>query len=107
MCDNPRYALYKSAYTILNASHADTEPDFVCTVAGRCCESGDRLAEDIKIARPERGDIICVLTTGAYNFAMSSNYNRTMRPALVMIEDGKARLAVRRQTIEDILALEV
>lgn len=107
MTDNPRYALYKSAYTIVNASHACEPADFACTVTGRCCESGDRLAEDILLARPERGDIIAVLTTGAYNYAMSSNYNRVLRPALVMASAGKARLAVRRQTIEDLLALEL
>ncbi len=107
MTDNPRYALYKSAYTVLNASHAGEEADYVCTIAGRCCESGDRVAEDVAIVKPEHGDIIAVLTTGAYNFAMSSNYNRVMRPALVMVEGGKARLAVKRQKVEDFLALEL
>ena len=107
MTDNPRYALYKSPYTVINASRALEPADFVCTVAGRCCESGDRIAEDIALARPERGDIIAVLTTGAYNFSMASNYNRVCRPALVMLSGGKARLAVRRQTIEDMLALEL
>jgi diaminopimelate decarboxylase len=107
MTDNPRYALYRSAYTVLNASRAATTADFECTIAGRCCESGDRIAENISIVRPVRGDIIAVLTTGAYNFAMSSNYNRVLRPALVMLHDGEARLAVRRQTVEDLLALEL
>lgn len=107
MTDNPRYALYKSAYTVLNASRMNDEANYLCTIAGRCCESGDRVAEDISIVRPERGDIIAVLTTGAYNFAMSSNYNRVMRPALVMLEEGEARLAIRRQKIEDMLALEL
>ena len=107
MTDNPRFALYKSLYTVLNASRANAPADFVCTVAGRCCESGDRIAEDIALARPERGDIIAVLTTGAYNFSMASNYNRVCRPALVMLSQGTARLAVRRQTIEDMLALEL
>ncbi|MBR3224717.1 MAG: diaminopimelate decarboxylase [Atopobiaceae bacterium] len=106
MTDNPRYALYKSAYTVLNASRAAEAADFECTIAGHCCESGDRIAEDIRIARPSNGDVIAVLTTGAYNFAMSSNYNRLMRPALVIIANGEARLAVRRQTVEDLLALE-
>jgi diaminopimelate decarboxylase len=59
------------------------------------------------LREPERGDVIAVLTTGAYNFAMSSNYNRVLRPALVMISGGKARLAVRRQTVEDLLDLEL
>lgn len=107
MTDNPRYALYKSSYTVLNASHADAPADFLCTIAGRCCESGDRIAEDIKIARPMRGDVIAVLTTGAYNYAMSSNYNRVLRPAMVMLSGGKARLVVRRQTIDDLLAPEL
>ncbi len=107
MTDNPRYALYRSAYTVLNASRAATTADFECTIAGRCCESGDRIAENISLVRPVRGDIIAVLTTGAYNFAMSSNYNRVLRPALVMLHDGEARLAVRRQTVEDLLALEL
>ena len=107
MTDNPRYALYKSAYTVLNASRANEPAEFECTIAGHCCESGDRIAEGVRIARPEHNDVLAVLTTGAYNFAMSSNYNRLLRPALVMIADGKPRLAVRRQTIEDLLALEV
>ncbi len=107
MTDNPRYALYQSAYTVLNASRANEPANLECTIAGRCCESGDRIAEGIRIARPERGDIIAVLTTGAYNFAMSSNYNRVLRPALVMLHDGEARLAVRRQTVDDLLSLEL
>ena len=107
MTDNPRYALYKRAYTIVNASRAADPANFACTVAGRCCESGDRIAEDICVAKPERGDIIAVLGTGAYNYAMSSNYNRVPRPALVMLSGGTARLAVRRQTVEDLLALEL
>ena len=107
MTDNPRYALYKSAYTVLNASKAAASADFACTIAGRCCESGDRIAEDVAIARPDHGDVIAVLTTGAYNFAMSSNYNRVPRPALVVLRQGEARIAVRRQTVEDLLALEL
>lgn len=106
MTDNPRYALYKSDYTLINASRANEPANFECTVAGRCCESGDRIAEGICIAKPQRGDIIAVLTTGAYNFAMSSNYNRVLRPALVILHNGEARVAVRRQTVDDLLALE-
>lgn len=107
MTDNPRYALYKSAYTVLNASRAGAPADFLCTIAGRCCESGDRVAENIRLARPERGDVIAVLTTGAYNYSMAMNYNRVPRPALVMLAGGKARLAVRRQTFEDMVACEL
>lgn len=107
MTDNPRYALYKSEYTVLNASRAGEAADFECTIAGRCCESGDRIAEGVSIARPERGDIIAVLTTGAYNYAMASNYNRVPRPAMVMIKDGKARLVVRRESFEDMMRNEL
>lgn len=107
MTDNPRYALYKSEYTVLNASHADREADYEVTVAGRCCESGDRIAEYVSIAKPERGDIIAVLTTGAYNYAMASNYNRVPRPAMIMISGGTSRLVIRRETYEDMMKNEL
>ena len=107
MTDNPRYALYKSEYTVINASRAGKAADYECTVAGRCCESGDRIAENIFMAKPERGDIITVLTTGAYNYAMASNYNRVPRPAMVMISDGKARLVIKRESFEDMMRNEL
>lgn len=107
MTDNPRYALYKSEYTVLNASKAGKKADYECTVAGRCCESGDRIAENICMAKSERGDIIAVLTTGAYNYAMASNYNRVPRPAMVMISDGNARLVVKRESFEDMMRNEL
>lgn len=103
MTDNPRYALYQSAYTVLNASRASEKPDFTTTIAGRCCESGDLIQEDVNIKRPERGEKLAVLVTGAYNYSMSSNYNRLPRPALVMIKDGKDTLAVKRESFEDII----
>ncbi len=106
MTDNPRYTLYQSQYTVLNASKMDEPRDFECTLAGRCCESGDLLAEGVKIAAPERGDIIAVLVTGAYNYSMASNYNRVPRPPIVMISDGKPYVAVRRETFEDLMYLE-
>ena len=107
MTDNPRYALYKSEYTVLNASKAGEPADYECTIAGRCCESGDRVAEYVSIAKPERGDIIAVLTTGAYNYAMASNYNRIPKPAMIMIKDGKARLVVKRETYADLMKNEL
>ena len=107
MTDNPRYALYKSEYTVLNASRAGEPADYECTIAGRCCESGDRIAEYIKIAKPVRGDIIAVLTTGAYNYSMASNYNRVPRPAMVMISGGESRLVVRRESFEDMMRNEL
>ncbi|MBQ8835998.1 MAG: diaminopimelate decarboxylase [Clostridia bacterium] len=107
MTDNPRYALYGSEYTVINATKADKTADFVCTVAGRCCESGDLIGEDIAIASPERGDILAVLTTGAYNYSMASNYNRICRPAVVIVKDGETRVGIRRETFEDLIKCDM
>lgn len=107
MTDNPRFALYGSKYTVINASRAAGPSDFECTVAGRCCESGDRIAEDVKIAKPKRGDIIAVLSTGAYNYSMASNYNRIPKPAIVLVSGGESRLAVRRESFEDMMRNEL
>ena len=106
MTDNPRYILYGSKYTVVNASKAASPADFEITLAGRCCESGDLLAENVKIAKPERGDIIAVLVTGAYNYSMASNYNRVPRPPIVMIGKDGPHIVVRRETYEDIISLD-
>ncbi len=102
MADHPRFALYESLYDFRIVNRADVSADYVCTVAGRCCESGDILGKDISLVKPTVGDTLAVLCTGAYNYSMASNYNRLQKPAVVLIEDGKARLIVRRQTLEDI-----
>ena len=107
MTDNPRYALYQAPYTVLPADRMNDPRDFECTIAGRCCESGDLIQENIMMPRAQRDDLIAVLTTGAYNFTMSSNYNRLCRPALVLVHAGQARLAVRRQTFEDLIACDL
>lgn len=107
MTDNPRYALYGSPYTVLSASRMHEAETETVTVAGRCCESGDLIQEHVQLPMPKRGDLLAVLTTGAYNFSMSSNYNRICRPALVLLRDGEDRLAVRRQTFEDLIACEL
>ncbi len=106
MTDNPRYTLYGSKYTVINASRASLPADFEITLAGRCCESGDLIAEGVRIAKPERGDVIAVLVTGAYNYSMASNYNRVPRPPVIMIGKNGPRVAVRRETREDITALD-
>jgi diaminopimelate decarboxylase len=107
MTDNPRYALYGSNYTVINATKGDKKEDYVCTIAGRCCESGDIIQENVKIAKPERDDIIAVLCTGAYNYSMASNYNRIPRPPIVMVKDGKSRVVVKRESFEDIIKNEL
>ncbi|MBR5439244.1 MAG: diaminopimelate decarboxylase [Clostridia bacterium] len=107
MTDNPRYALYKSKYTILPAYNMNKECDMLCSVVGRCCESGDILQEDVYMPSTiKRGDIIACLTTGAYNYAMSSNYNRLTKPAIVMIKDKKAEVVVERQSLEHLTMLD-
>lgn len=107
MTDNPRYALYQSAYSILIANKASQVADYNCTIAGRCCESGDLIAEGISIQHPERGDILAVLVTGAYNYSMSSNYNRVPRPAVVMIKNGDVRVILKRESFEHMTSLDV
>ena len=103
MPDNPRYALYQSQYTALIANKAGEPRDYKATLAGRCCESGDLLGENMEIQRAKRGDILAVLVTGAYNYSMASNYNRLPRPPVVMVKDGVARLAVKRESYEDLV----
>ena len=80
-----------------------TAPTFNCTVAGRCCESGDLIQENVTLpADIVRGDVIAVLTTGAYNYSMSSNYNRLPKPPIVMISGGRDYVAVKRESLEDV-----
>lgn len=102
MPDNPRYALYQSQYTALIANRAKEPRDYRTTIAGRCCESGDLIGENMEIQHAKRGDILAVLVTGAYNYSMASNYNRIPRPPVILIRDGKASVAVRRETYEDL-----
>ncbi len=104
MTDNPRFALYGSRYTVALANKMNEECDFECSVVGRCCESGDIIGEHLMLpSSVVRGDILAVFTTGAYNYSMSSNYNRVARLAAIMIDkDGNDYLAVRRESIEDI-----
>lgn len=103
MCDNIRYALYKAEYTVLNASKSEGDVLKNVTIAGKCCESGDLLKEGTDLISPERGDILAVLTTGAYNYSMASNYNRILRPAIVMVKNGRSRTVVQRESYADLL----
>ena len=103
MTDNPRYALYGSQYTTLIANKANEKADFKCTIAGKCCESGDIIQEDVLLQPCEKGDTLAVLVTGAYNYSMASNYNRIPRPALVIVKDGESRIGINRETYADIV----
>ena len=103
MPDNPRYALYQSSYTVLLANKMNEKSDFLCSVVGRCCESGDILQENVYLpSSVTRGDIVAVLTTGAYNYSMASNYNRIPRLPTVMVNGNEDYVAVRRESFEDI-----
>ncbi|MFI3326027.1 MAG: diaminopimelate decarboxylase [Clostridia bacterium] len=104
MTDNPRYALYQADYTCLIANKANKECDYKATVAGKCCESGDLIQENTIIQSPEVGDIMAVLSTGAYNYSMASNYNRNLKPAMVMVskEDGD-KVIIKAETYEDLI----
>jgi diaminopimelate decarboxylase len=107
MSDNPRPALYGARYTALLANRADEPADHAYAVAGKHCESGDVLIDRVKLPAPRRGDILAVPVTGAYTLSMSSTYNAVPRPAAVLVADGEARLIRRRESIDDLLALEV
>ena len=103
MTDNPRYILYQSEYSIAVANKIDKPSDYIATIAGRCCESGDLVQEDAKIQTPEPGDILAVFCTGAYNYSMASNYNRVPRPPVVMIRDGESRVIIKGESYEDLV----
>ena len=107
MTDNPRYALYESDYTVLLANRAADAPDVTAPIAGRCCESGDLIQEDVKLPKPTRGDTLAVLVTGAYNYSMASNYNRIPRPAVIMVKNGESYVAVKRESYEDLCRNDV
>lgn len=103
MTDNPRYILYQSEYSALLANRAGDKPVKPVTIAGKCCESGDLLAEGVMMPEVKAGDTLAVLATGAYNYSMASNYNRIPRPPVVMVSGGKAKVAIKRETYDDLI----
>ena len=107
MFDNPRYALYQSKYTVLLANRADEACTEKVTIAGKCCESGDLIAVDVPLPEAERGDIAAVLSTGAYNYSMASNYNRNFIPPAILVHGGKAEYIVKPQTYDDLVRNDV
>ena len=106
MPDNPRFALYGSSYTCLVANKMNEECDFVASIVGRCCESGDIIQEGVSVpSSVGRGDTVAVCTTGAYNYSMASNYNRLPRAPIVMLRGGnESYVAVRRESFADLCA---
>jgi diaminopimelate decarboxylase len=107
MSDNPRPAMYNARYTALLANRAGEPATDAYAIAGKHCESGDVLIERVELPAPRRGDLLAVPVTGAYTLAMSSTYNAVPRPAAVLVSHGKARPIRRRETVDDLLALEV
>ncbi|WP_033541352.1 diaminopimelate decarboxylase [Planococcus sp. CAU13] len=107
MSDNIRPALYGAAYSSMIANKGQQALTETYTVAGKCCESGDKLIEKAELPEAEAGDILAVFCTGAYGYSMASNYNRIARPAVVFAENGSHQLAVRRETNEDIVSLDL
>ena len=107
MTDNPRYALYQSRYQILNARQAAQPQTMRVTLAGRCCESGDLIGEDLPVQSLAPGDTVAVLSTGAYNYSMASHYNRVPNPPVVMVRDAEDRLIVKRESWEDLAARDL
>ncbi|MBQ8476090.1 diaminopimelate decarboxylase, partial [bacterium] len=107
MADNPRPSMYQAQYSAEIANKKETNNPEIVTVAGKFCESGDILIKDIELNSPETGDILCVYDTGAYCYSMSSNYNRILKPAMVLINQGKSDIIVKRQTLDDLVQHDV
>ena len=107
MFDNPRYALYQSKYTPILANRANEPNTEIVSIAGKCCESGDLIAVNVSLPKAETGDVLAVLSTGAYNYSMAMNYNRNMIPPCVLVRDGEAEYIVKPQTYADIVRNDV
>ena len=99
--------MYQAKYEAIVANKANRELEKVVTIAGKCCESGDILIWDLKVPQVEPGDILAVFNTGAYNYSMSSNYNRLPRPAVVLISGGDAKVIVERESYNNLLDREI
>lgn len=107
MTDNPRPALYESKYEALLANRAHDANEEVVSIAGKCCESGDMLIWDLDLPKVNSGDLLAVACTGAYNYAMASNYNRIRRPSVVFVKEGRADVVVKRESFDNIVGNDV
>jgi len=103
MADNPRHALYGARYSCLTVAGVEREISERVSVAGPYCESGDVIIQDLLMPRVEEGELIAIPVAGAYHLSMSSNYNGARRPAVLMLEEGSAKLIIRRETVQDLL----
>ena len=104
MADNPRPSMYQAQYTAEVANKPGFENTEKVTIAGRFCESGDILIENVDLPKLEAGDIICFYNTGAYNYSMSSNYNRVEKPAMVLVNNSQSDIIVYRETLDNLIA---
>ena len=107
MADNARPSMYQAEYFAQIANKPDYELANTVTIAGRFCESGDILIKEIKLPEIEEGDILCVYNTGAYNYSMSSNYNRVQKPAMVILNEGHADVIIKRESLKDLIEHDV
>ena len=103
MSDNPRPSMYQAKYSVIAPEKMNDEKTEKYSIAGKCCESGDLIAENVYLPKMNKGDLLAVLTTGAYNYSMASNYNRNLVPQVIKVKNGKAEVMVKGQTIEDLL----
>lgn len=107
MGDNIRPALYQAQYECGIVSKMHDELVEMVTIAGKCCESGDILVKDVKLPKVETGDVLAVMTTGAYGYSMANTYNKIPRAAVVMVRDGSIKMSVRRESYEDLIRNEI
>lgn len=107
MTDNIRPALYNAEYECVLANKVESNSKETVTISGKCCESGDILLNNVEISEAKSGDVLAVLTTGAYGYSMSSNYNKIPKPAVILVKDEEAKLICRRQTFEELIQNEI
>ena len=107
MSDNIRPALYNAKYDAVLANRVNDQAEEKVSIAGKCCESGDMLIWDIPLPKTSPKDFLAVFCTGAYGYAMSNNYNRIQRPAVVFVENGQDCLVVKRESLQDLIKLDL
>ncbi len=107
MADNPRPIMYQAKYSFVLAKNPDADRTHVYAIAGKFCETGDVISHRVRLPEVSTGDVLVVLGTGAYNYAMASNYNRALKPAMVVVGNGEAKEWVRRETLDDLIRCDV